>query len=114
MNFFDFARSIKLEKKINAPRNTTETRPDVFVRHELLQQHKLADSHQLVQYWNEELGHTDAEYVPRVVRVSHGYGNTRGVSKTGNTGTGTVLDFGTPRHTAYPYRGVTGIHGLIM
>jgi hypothetical protein len=25
MNFFDFARSIKLEKKINAPRNTTET-----------------------------------------------------------------------------------------
>ena len=30
-------------------------------------------------------------------RVPHGYGNTRGVSKTGNTGTGTVLDFGTSR-----------------
>jgi hypothetical protein len=30
----------------------------------------LADSHQLVQYWNEELGHTDAEYVPRVVGCS--------------------------------------------
>ena len=26
---------------------------------------------------------------------------------------GTVLDFGTPWHTAYPYHGVTGIHGLI-
>jgi hypothetical protein len=23
-----------------------------------------------------------------------------------------VSDFGTPRHTAYPYRGVTGIHGF--
>ena len=32
-----------------------------------------------------------------VLRVPHGYGNTRGVSKTGNAGTGTVLDFGTPR-----------------
>ena len=31
-----------------------------------------------------------------------------------NTGTGTVSDFGTPRHTAYPYRGVTGIHGYIV
>ena len=30
-------------------------------------------------------------------RVPHGYGNIRGVSKTGNTGTGTVLNFGTPR-----------------
>ena len=35
-----------------------------------------------------------------MTRVLHGYGNTRGVSKTGNTGTGTVVDFGTPRHTA--------------
>ena len=32
-----------------------------------------------------------------VGRVPHGYGNTRGVSKTGNTGSGTVLDFATPR-----------------
>ena len=31
-------------------------------------------------------------------RVLHGYGNTRGVSKTGNAGMGTVLDFGIP-HT---------------
>ena len=29
-------------------------------------------------------------------RVSHGYGFTCGVSKTGVTGTGTVLIFGTP------------------
>ena len=34
---------------------------------------------------------------PMSCRVPHGYGNTRGVSKTGNAGTGTVLDFGTPR-----------------
>ena len=36
---------------------------------------------------------------------------TRGFSKTGCVGTGMVVDFGTPRHTAYPYRGVTGMHG---
>ena len=29
------------------------------------------------------------------------YGNTRGVSKTGNMGTGTVLNFGTPRCHGY-------------
>jgi hypothetical protein len=49
---------------------------------------------------------------PSITRVPHGYGFTRGASKTGTAGTGTVLDFGTPRHTAYPYRGVTGIHGF--
>ena len=32
-------------------------------------------------------------------RVPHGYGNTHGVSKTGNTGTVTVLIFGAPWHT---------------
>ena len=31
-----------------------------------------------------------------VARVPHRYGNTRGVSKTGNTGTVTVLIFGAP------------------
>ena len=40
----------------------------------------------------------------KIDRVPHGYSNTCGVSKTGNAGTGTVLDFGTPRtpctHTA--------------
>src|ERR1700737_957651 len=30
----------------------------------------------------------------------------------GTAGTGTVVKFGTPRYTAYPYRGVMGIHGL--
>ena len=49
-------------------------------------------------------------------RVPHGYGETRGVPKMGNTGTGmgTVGDFGTPRHTAYSYRGVAGINGFIV
>jgi hypothetical protein len=70
MNFFDFARSVKLEKKSNAPKNTTESHPDVLLRHKLCQQHKLADSHQLVQFWNEELGHTGVEYVPSVVGCS--------------------------------------------
>jgi len=27
----------------------------------------------------------------------------------GLVGTGTVVDFGTPWHTAYPYRGIVGI-----
>ena len=34
-----------------------------------------------------------------VFRVLHGYGNIHGVSKMGNTGMATVLDFGTLRHT---------------
>ena len=46
-------------------------------------------------------------------RLCHGYGFTRGVPKTGIAGTGTVCHFGTPQYTAYPYRGVTGIHGLM-
>ena len=44
-------------------------------------------------------------------RVRHGYGKTRRFSKTGSAGTGTVVDFGTPWHTAYPYHGITGMHG---
>ena len=46
-------------------------------------------------------------------RDVHGYRFTRGASKTGTAGTGTVLGFSTPQHTVYPYCGVTGIHGLI-
>jgi hypothetical protein len=42
-------------------------------------------------------------------RVRHGYGNTCGDRVTGTTGMGTVLVFGTPRHTVYPYHGITGI-----
>ena len=48
-----------------------------------------------------------------ICRVPHGYGNTRGVSKTGNTGTGTVVDFGTPRHTVYLYPQLRVFHGYI-
>ena len=36
-------------------------------------------------------------HVLESTRVPHGYGNTHGVSKMGNTGSGTVSDFGTPR-----------------
>ena len=70
MNFYDFSRSVKLEKKSNAPKNTNESRPDVLVRHPLMQQHKLSDSHQLVQFWNEEQGHKNEEFVPSVVGCS--------------------------------------------
>ena len=47
-----------------------------------------------------------------LIRVEHGYGNTRGVSETGTAGTGTVVDFDTPQYTATRTRGVAGIHGL--
>ena len=46
---------------------------------------------------------------PEKLRIVHGYGFTHGASKTGTAGTGTVLDFSTPQHTVYPYRGVAGI-----
>ena len=42
-------------------------------------------------------------------RVPHGYRKTHGFSKMGSMGTGTVVDFATPRHTAYPYHGITGM-----
>ena len=42
-------------------------------------------------------GHIQGWLGLAVYRVPHGYGNTHGVSKTGNVGTGTVLYFGTPR-----------------
>ena len=48
-----------------------------------------------------------------MVRLSHGYGFTRGASETGNAGSGTVRDFGKPHHTAYLYRSVAGIRGLV-
>jgi len=35
-----------------------------------LEEHKLSGSHQLVQFWNEELGHKEVEYVPRVIGCS--------------------------------------------
>jgi hypothetical protein len=42
-------------------------------------------------------------------RDCHGYRKTCGLEVTGLAGTGTVVDFGTPQHTAYPYRGIAGI-----
>ena len=46
-------------------------------------------------------------------RVRHRYKNTRGVSKTGTAGTGTVVHFNTPQYTTYPYRGIAGMHWYI-
>ena len=46
-----------------------------------------------------------------VNRVSHGYGETRGVPKTGAVGMGMVVGFGTPQYTITRTR-VTGIHRL--
>jgi hypothetical protein len=54
-----------------------------------------------------------SDRIMRMARVYHGLPETCGVSKTGHVGTGTVLDFGTPRHTVYPCRSVAGIHGYI-
>jgi hypothetical protein len=48
-----------------------------------------------------------------LIRVRHGYGKTRGFSKMGSAGTGTVVDFGTPWHTVYPYCGIAGMHRYI-
>ena len=46
-------------------------------------------------------------------RVQHEYRNTHSVSKTGSTGTGTVVDFGTPQHTVYLYHRFVGMYGYI-
>ena len=44
-------------------------------------------------------------------RVYQGLPETHGVFETGHLGMGTVVHFGTPQYTVYPYRGVAGIHG---
>jgi len=46
-------------------------------------------------------------------KVYYGLPKTRGVSKTGHAGSGTVVHFGTLQHTMYPYCGVAGIHRYI-
>ena len=48
-------------------------------------------------YW--VVSHSSVSFYLALIRVSHGYGFTRGASKMGVTGTGTVLIFGTPWHT---------------
>ena len=45
-----------------------------------------------------------------LIRDCHGYGFTRGISKTGIAGAGRVVDFDTPWHTAYPYHSIVGMH----
>ena len=70
MNFYDFSRSVKLEKKVKKIQETPESRSDVLLRHALLPQHPLSHTHQLLQFWNEEHGHKKTEYVPRVVGCS--------------------------------------------
>ena len=48
-----------------------------------------------------------------VLKVDHRLPKTCSVSETGHAGSGTVLDFGTPQHTMYPYCSVAGIHRYI-
>jgi hypothetical protein len=43
-----------------------------------------------------------------IPRDCHRCEKTHGFEVTGFAGMGTVLDFSTPQHTAYPYRGITG------
>lgn len=45
-------------------------------------------------------------------RVQHGYGNTRGVSKTGHTGSGTVSEFDNCGYTL-PVTAVSRCHTVI-
>ena len=47
--------------------------------------------------------------ITTIFRVRHRYRNTHGDQVTGTTGVGTVLVFGTLRHTVYPYHGIMGI-----
>ena len=46
-------------------------------------------------------------------KVYYGLPETHSVSEMGHVGLGTVVHFGTPQHTMYPYCGVAGIHRYI-
>jgi len=70
MNFYDFCHSVKLESNIYLPKNTIDNRLGVFARHQLLQPHKLARTHHLLEYWNKERGDGLAEYVSRPIGCS--------------------------------------------
>ena len=73
---------------------TTQTPPSPRMQHSVEQLEAASQAVRLRVATKERSN----KLTPATYRVPHGYGNTRGVSKTGNTGTGTVLNFGTP-HT---------------
>ena len=53
------------------------------------------------------------QYMGWACRDCHGYGKTCGFEVMGLAGTGTVVNFDTLQHTAYPCHGITGINGYI-
>jgi len=59
----------------------------------------------------EQLGNSNLTFTT-AARVYHGLPETRGFSETGHAGRGMVCTLATPQCTAYPYRGVAGMHGL--
>jgi hypothetical protein len=48
------------------------------------------------------------------VRLSHGYGFTRGSHATGYAGTGTVLHLVYPGNTVHPCHGIAGTGGYLV
>ena len=50
--------------------NTIDNHLGVFARHQLLQPHKLARTHHLLEYWNKERGDGLAKYVSRPIGCS--------------------------------------------
>ena len=71
MNFYDFCRCVRLEhKKFRQPVNTPDTRLGVLTRHSLNNEHPLHQTHQLIEYTNEQCGECSLQLIPRVVGMS--------------------------------------------
>jgi hypothetical protein len=70
MNFFDFARCVKVEKLDHRLKNTPETWTNVYRHHNLNEPHPLARTHGLVEFWNDNWTDHKSEHVLRITGCS--------------------------------------------
>ena len=67
MNFYDFSRCITLEIKPKLKDSVSVNTCLTHVKHQLLDDHPLVQTHHLVQHTNEERREVGKQLVPRVV-----------------------------------------------
>ena len=68
LNFYDFVRCVSLQiNKKNSESIQNETRFSIVIKHDLLPDHPLAQTHHLVQHTNQNVEQNCKQYVPRIV-----------------------------------------------
>jgi hypothetical protein len=70
MSYYDFCRCVRIERKSQSAKIKNLDDPRVFQRHQLISEHPLFETHELVEHTNMARGHGHSELVPRVVGMS--------------------------------------------